>query len=122
MPIVDLQVVSAGAIGLPPKEVQAVADALGHVFGAAPGRTWVRASTLPSGAYAENDVRLTEEDLPVFVTILHAHPPVGEALTAEVLAVTVTVAKCLARMEGRVHVQYAPPGAGRIAFGGKLVQ
>jgi len=67
-------------------------------------------------------VALQEGELPAFVTILHAHPPAGAALAAEVLAVTSAVANCLGRPAERVHVQYAPAAAGRQAFGGKLVE
>lgn len=42
-------------------------------------------------------------------------------LVAEVLALTQAVAACLGRPPGQVHIQYAPPGSGRQAFGGTLV-
>ena len=101
---------------------RAIADAVGRVFGSAPGRTWVRLRFLDSAQYAENDVSISETELPVFVTVLHACPPVAAALTAEVSALTATVAKLTGRPAERVHVQYAPAAVGRQAFGGKLVQ
>ena len=120
MPIVDVQLVQAsGARAVP---TQALADALGRVFGSAPGRTWVRLAPLDAQAYAENGVALEADELPAFVTILHAHPPAGAALAAEVLAVTNAVAQCIGRPAERVHVQFAPAAAGRQAFGGKLVE
>lgn len=60
--------------------------------------------------------------LPVFVTVLHAHMPDGDALAAEAQAITLAVAACLACPPECVHVQYAPEAAGRQAFGGRLVQ
>jgi hypothetical protein len=56
------------------------------------------------------------------VTILHARPPAGAALRAEVTSVTGAVAQCVARPPERVHVRYASAGAGRQAFGGRLVE
>lgn len=121
MPIVDVQLVCPHGTEAPPVPAQALADALGRVWGSAPGRTWVRLQVLSSASYAENEVRVDEAGLPAFVTVLQAHLPQGEALAAEVLAVTSAVAQCLGRPTDRVHVQYAPPGAGRQAFGGRLV-
>jgi hypothetical protein len=123
MPIVDIEVVGKSNSGaFDPVSPQALADALGQVFASSPGRTWVRVHFLNADAYAENDVMVASSELPVFVTILHAHPPTGAALITEVKAVTDTVARLTARLGGRVHVQYAPAGAGRQAFGGRLVE
>jgi phenylpyruvate tautomerase PptA (4-oxalocrotonate tautomerase family) len=115
MPIVDIEVV--GDAGAP---AQTLADALGQAFGSAPGQTWVRLRYLDAGAYAENECAVGADERPVFVTVLHAHPPQGDALVVELRAVTHAVAQCLSRAPQRVHVQYAPPGAGRQAFGGVL--
>jgi hypothetical protein len=121
MPIVDIEVVTqaAGSPRLP--EARALADALGRVFGSATGRTWVRVHALDAACYAENDSPVAAGDLPVFVTVLHARPPTGAALQAEVSALTEAVAACAAREVSRVHVSYAPAAAGRQAFGGRLV-
>jgi phenylpyruvate tautomerase PptA (4-oxalocrotonate tautomerase family) len=121
MPIVDVQLVCKGTDAAP-LSAQALADALGRAFGTSPGRTWVRVHTLIESAYAENQLAVHESELPAFVTIVHAHPPVGEALAVEVLAVTQAVATVIGRSDTQVHVQYSPAGAGRQAFGGKLVE
>ena len=121
MPIVDVEIV-AGEGGMEANGAGALADALGKLFGTAPGRTWVRLRTLPATAYAENESRPGPGEWPVFVTVLHAHPPTGEARTAEVLAITSAVAAWTGRTSARVHVQYAPAAAGRQAFGGRLVE
>jgi hypothetical protein len=123
MPIVDIQIVGESNAGTSDVvSPQALADALGQVFASSAGGVWIRLHFLDSDAYAENDVMVGPSELPVFVTILHARPPTGAALITEVKAVTDTVARLIARSSGRVHVQYAPPGAGRQAFGGRLVE
>ena len=92
------------------------------MFATPAGRTWVRLRLLDGAAYAENAVEYDAASLPVFVTVLHAHPPIGAALHAEVASVTEAVATCTARAREHVHVQYAAAGAGRQAFGGRLVE
>ena len=122
MPIVDIQIVAAPAQTQVSPPTQALADALGRVFDTAPGRTWVRVHALPSSQYAENDCALGEDELPVFVTLLHARSPRDNARASEARAVTEAVAQVLHVANERVHVQYAPDGAGRQAFGRLLVE
>jgi phenylpyruvate tautomerase PptA (4-oxalocrotonate tautomerase family) len=122
MPIVDVEIVGECSAQGSVSRATALANALGTVFATPPGRTWVRVRLLGREAYAENEATLSGEDLPVFITVLHARLPAGEALSLEAKAITAAVAKCLARPEERVHVQYAPAALGRQAFGGKLVQ
>ncbi|MDT9001568.1 hypothetical protein RQP53_19990 [Paucibacter sp. APW11] len=121
MPIVDVELVCSSEREAPPVSASALASALGAVFGSAPGRTWVRVRFLPLSAYAENECELVAEQLPVFVTVLQAHWPTGEAFAEQVRQVTRAVAGCLSLPSGLVHVQYAPEAAGRQAFGGDLV-
>ena len=99
-----------------------VAEAVGSVLGAPPGRVWVRVSGLPLEQYAENGVAHSELPLPVFVTVLHSELPVGAALGAEARALSVAIADVVGRSSEWVHVEYSPPGKGRVAFGGHLVQ
>jgi hypothetical protein len=121
MPIVDVELVCVSEQEPPPISASALASALGAVFGSPPGSTWVRVRFMSSSAYAENECEVSPEQLPVFVTILRAHLPACQALTQEVLQVTLAVASCLSRPSERVHIQYAPEAAGRQAFGGNLV-
>lgn len=121
MPIVDVEVVSRSGESERLPAASGLASALGRVFGTAPGRTWVRVRALDASCYAENDAPVSTSELPVFVTVLHAAPPTGATLQAEVAAVTQAVAACAAREPERVHVTYAAAGAGRQAFGGRLV-
>lgn len=120
MPVVDVEIVGdADGAGSP---AQALADALGAVFASPAGRTWVRVRRLAADAYAENALPVQADALPVFVSVLHAHPPSGAALAAQAAAVTAAVARVLGRDPVRVHVQFAPVAAGRQAFGGRLVE
>lgn len=122
MPIVDIEVVSIGEgaeLGAPATKL---ANSLGAVFGSQPGHVWVRLRALSASAYAENDTTLSPTELPVFVTVLHAHLPEEEAMVEQIAQVTQSVAACLGLSPERVHVQYAPKAAGRQAFGGALVR
>lgn len=122
MPIVDVELVCAREADLLAVPASRIASALGKVFGSPPGRVWVRLRWLPSSRYAENDAEVGAGELPVFVTVLHSHPPQGDARAKEAMEVTRCVASCLERPPERVHVQYAPAAAGRQAFGGRLIQ
>lgn len=118
MPIVDIR--WAGALPPAPDMLAChLADVIGDVLGLDPGRVWVRLDAI--GHYAENGGPL-EGAPPVFVRMLHARPPVGEALKAEVAALTAAIAEAAGRPTHLVHLEYAPGGAGRIAFGGRLAE
>ncbi len=114
MPILDVDLVLPDGDAPPAAALtQALADAAGRSFGL---------RTLPASHYAENGALSAPAELPAFVTELQARPPEGKALAREVTALTHALAACLGRAPGRVHVQYAPPAAGRQAFGGTLVR
>lgn len=121
MPIVDVEFVCARDQDAPPASAVDLANALGTVFGSPPGRTWVRIRALPAHAYAENGSEVSPKSLPVFVTVLLAHWPAGDAMAQQMLHVTRAVANSLSLPLERVHVQFAPEAAGRQAFGGQLV-
>jgi phenylpyruvate tautomerase PptA (4-oxalocrotonate tautomerase family) len=124
MPIVDIEWVAADTDHAP--TAQALADAVGLAFGAAPGRVWVRLHRLPAADYAENGVGVGNGDAngarPVFVGVQHAHAPQGDARDAELAAITAAVAAAFGRDPGRVHVRYAASAAGHQAFGGRWVR
>ena len=123
MPILDIELVQPDAAPPPAAALtQALANAAGRALGAAPGRTWVRLRVLPAAHYAESETAVAADELPVFATVLHAHLPQGDALVAEAATLTQALAACLGRSPQRVHVQYAPPAAGRQAFGGVPVR
>ena len=122
MPIVDVTLVLARG-ALPPKGVaRELANAIGLALKAEPGLVWVRLHVLGTDQYAENESTVEDDARPVFVSVLHAKVPEREALSAELASLVSAIAACRGRQRENVHVEYAPAGAGRIAFGGKLVQ
>ncbi|MBK7742195.1 MAG: hypothetical protein IPI40_00190 [Betaproteobacteria bacterium] len=86
MPVIDVEIVGAAP---PAAGVAALADALGAALDCPPGRAWVRLRYLAADAYAENAMASPNApaELPIFVTVLHARPPTGAALDAEVEAI-----------------------------------
>ena len=122
IPIVDVQQVVPDAGGIPPGIAQTLADALGHLFESPAVRTWVRTSTLPAAHYAENGSRLAQDSLPVFVTLLLAAPPEGEARANQAACITSAVALAVGLDSSNVHIEYAAPGKVRVDFGGVLMK
>ena len=120
MPILDIEPVLDAHVAVDAGLAQRLADAAAGVFGSAPGRVWVRLRPLPAAQYAENGAVVAEGERPTFVSVVHAHPPQGEARAEEAAALTSAIASVLGRSAERVHVQYAAAGAGRQAFGGRL--
>lgn len=123
MPVIDIErVLPDGAVAVPSGLAQALADAAAAALACPPGLAWVRLRALAASAYAESGVApLAPDALPVFVTLLQAHPPEGAAREAQVRALTEAMARVLACDVSRVHVLLAPPAAGRQAFGGRIV-
>jgi phenylpyruvate tautomerase PptA (4-oxalocrotonate tautomerase family) len=120
VPVVDVEIV--GEAQADADLSQRLADALGEALESEPGRTWVRVRSLSRSSYAENGGLLAASIHPVFVTVMERRRPVGEALLRRVAALTSAVADVLACDPDNVHVFYAEDGAGRVAFGGSLVQ
>ena len=98
-----------------------LADVLGDALAAAPGGVCVRLQHLPAEHHAENGDP-PHGVPPVFVRVLHTHPPTGAPLHAEVTTLTTAVAHATGRPPERVHLEYAPAGAGRVACGGRLLE
>lgn len=122
MPVLEVELVTAAGEEPPWDLAGRLADAAGQVFGTPPGRTWVRLRTLARDAYAENGGGPPEGTLPVFVSVLRAQVPAPGAITEEVRRLTEAVASACDRPAEHVHVLYQPQGAGRLAFGGRLVE
>jgi hypothetical protein len=85
------------------------------------GRLWVRVHALPPSPYAENGAVQAAGELPVFVDVLLGSLPAPDELARHALAVASAVSGAVQRPRERVHVEYAPAGRGRVAFGGHLV-
>jgi len=121
MPIINVCPVVSASNELPADAAQRLADSIAHVLNVETGRVWVRLTELPDRNYAENAVVIEGDDLPVFVEVLHADWPEEAARVIEAQALAAAVAASLQRPVGRVHLEYAPPGRGRYAFGGTLI-
>ena len=121
MPILDVEIVGPldGAVedGLAARLADAAAAVLDPDR---PQGTWVRLHRVSLDGYAENAGGPLEGTLPVFVSVLKAAPPQGDALDREARALTEAVAEACGRPAANVHLLYEPPAAGRIAFGGEL--
>lgn len=121
MPLLDVRPVVSASHELPAHAAQTLADSISRALNAQTGRVWVRLTEIPKGKYAENGEVLQDNELPVFVQVMHADWPDEGARVQEAEALAVAVAASLGRQVERVHIEYAPPGRGRVAFGGKLV-
>jgi hypothetical protein len=106
---------------LPPSQAKQLADGLGKVLGSKPGETWVRLSSLPAEhcAVGPGD---SGDFFPVFVTVLKAQLPAADALKDEGMRLRDLIAGLCDRLPENVHLQYLPPGRGRVAFDGALLR
>ena len=120
MPIVDVQVVVEAGQTTPSGCAESLAEALAAVLHAPPGRVWLRLQHLPHNMYAENGA--AEQVLPVFVRVLHADTPPQQVLVSQAASIANAVATCLNRPTEKVHIEFAPAGRGRVAFGGELLR
>jgi phenylpyruvate tautomerase PptA (4-oxalocrotonate tautomerase family) len=122
MPILNIELVASDSTqALPADLTQSLADAVAEVFGTPQGRVWVKVRVIPSTQYAE-DNGTPLGVYPVFVTVLKSRVPDRSELENEIAQLTEVIAKVLNRPDTNVHIFYQPDGAGRVAFGGKLVK
>ncbi len=119
MPIVDVELV--GETLVTADTSQRLADAVGEALSSRAGGTWVRVRLLEHGRYAENG-GMPEGVQPVFVTVLERHRPTGDELKDRVARVTAAVAEVTGRDPENVHVLFEDDAAGRLSFGGRLVE
>jgi phenylpyruvate tautomerase PptA (4-oxalocrotonate tautomerase family) len=120
MPIVHALIVVEDGGSIAEGTAKLLADVLGAVFAVAPGKVWVRVQSLPESQYAENGSAASAR--PVFLSVLHADQPAATVLASQAAEIARAVGGCLGRPLEHVHVEYAPPGRGRVAFGGSLLQ
>ena len=121
MPILEVEIVTRPNENLKPGLAAELANRTGEIFNSPPGTTWVKVRAIPQENYAENGSGEPFEVFPVFVSILKAHLPAPDALQAEASRLTEEIAQVCARPVENIHLFYLPEGAGRIAFGGKIV-
>jgi phenylpyruvate tautomerase PptA (4-oxalocrotonate tautomerase family) len=122
MPIVDVELVADASSAVAPGLAQSLADAVGRTLQSPPGQTWVRLRVLERDHYAENESSHESVELPVFVTVLKRAPAKGADLAGEIMALAGAIAQVTGRTMSCVHVEYAPAAAGRLGFGGRLVE
>lgn len=120
MPILDIQIVGPVPGSVRADLARRLAEAVGDALAAPPGSTWIRVHDIPEADYAENGGGDPGDALPVFVALLLADPPEGEARAAQIERLTPAIAAACGRPADRVHLLYEPPGRGRMAFGGRL--
>ena len=120
MPLVDVEIVLKPQEAMPEAIASELADRLGQLFGSPRNGTWVKVRGIDEVYYAENGGKKAGV-YPVFVTILKARLPDGEAMQTEVDAVIAAVGEICRRPPSLVHVIYQPEGNGRVAFGGRIV-
>jgi len=120
MPILDVEIVLRPGERLESGLAQVLAQRTAEALKAPAGTTWVKLRALAAAHYAE-DGGVPEGVYPVFVSVLKARWVAPAARQAEVARLTRAVAEACGRPAENVHLFYEPEGAGRVAFGGKLV-
>jgi phenylpyruvate tautomerase PptA (4-oxalocrotonate tautomerase family) len=121
MPILDVEMVVVPDEAIPSQIALAISTAAAAIFDAPAGTVWTKFRTLPITDYAENGVSGNDVPKPVFVRVLKRELPTSGALAAEAAELAAAVATVCGRPVDNVHILYDPPGAGRVAFGGKLI-
>jgi phenylpyruvate tautomerase PptA (4-oxalocrotonate tautomerase family) len=124
MPILDIEIIDDD----PPRghypraAARAIADEVGAVLGSGPSATWVKLRYLPRDSYAESGGDVPHEIRPTFVSVLLAQLPAIDVLRQHAERIAAAVSGALDRPRENVHVLFHPPGVGRIAFGGRLLE
>jgi len=121
VPIVDVEVVGPLSARRRAGLAARLADVAALALATPPGRMWVRVRSLARTAYAEDGGGPPPGGRPVFVRLLRRAWPAVAVRRREARALTEAVAKAVGRPAANVHVLYEPPGEGRAAFGGELM-
>jgi phenylpyruvate tautomerase PptA (4-oxalocrotonate tautomerase family) len=121
MPLIEIEVIGPSRLATA-KLTRQLAGALGETLGSPPASTWVRLRTLPASHYAESSTARPVGAKAIFVTITHRKLSARARLRREASEISRIVGKICHRSPEQVHVIYEPPGAGRIAFGGQLIE
>lgn len=121
MPILSIEIVGKRG-DYPAGMASRLADAAGAFYRSEAGHTWVRLRWLDPEDYAENEGGPYADVRPVFVSVIEAHPPEDAERARQAVALATVVGEACGQTAEHVHVIYEPPGAGRVAFGGHLVE
>jgi phenylpyruvate tautomerase PptA (4-oxalocrotonate tautomerase family) len=120
VPMVEVELISNEEPG--PGLADLLADQIGLALQAAEGSTWVRLRVVRRDHYGESGGPLGDSVKPVFVTITSRHQPAREQFAEVVEQITSAVARATGHPRQNVHVIFAPDAAGRVAFGGHVVE
>lgn len=122
MPILNIEIIGdvneATRLGLADR----LAEAAGAALDSRPQGTWVKVKYLPKEQYSENGGGPPGGSYPVIISLIQADPPDGEALKLQVSKLTDAIAAAIGRSKANIHIVIEPAAAGRIAFGGNLVE
>ena len=123
MPIITIKLLTENPQEvIPTVQVQEIADRLSKLFQTGRRQTWVKVESQPRAHYAENGVASAEVSYPTFVEVLKAEVAEPEALAGEADEIATVVSNVLGCPKENTHILYLPDAAGRIAFGGKLLE
>ncbi|MBI3556164.1 MAG: hypothetical protein HY074_07865 [Deltaproteobacteria bacterium] len=121
MPILNVEIVGCLSGASEERLAQRLADAAGEVLQSARQGTWVKVRFLSPEDYAENG-GAPAGVMPIFVRVLQRVLPPSDHLAAQTKALAKAIAEASGRPPENIHVIYEPPGKGRVAFGGTLVE
>ena len=121
MPILNIEVIGPLNESIRSGLASRIADAAGKVLNSKPQSTWVKIRFLSEEEYSENEGGPAEAVLPVFISLILAKPPAGNELNKMLYRLTEVIAKVCERPPQNVHIIVEPAAAGRIAFGGSLI-
>jgi phenylpyruvate tautomerase PptA (4-oxalocrotonate tautomerase family) len=117
MPIIEIEFVGEENFSTMAQEM---ADAIGDVLKSPAGQTWVKLRSLAPQQYAENQNNSKDVN-PVFVSVLLRKLPENLELERISRSLGEVIGQISHRRPENIHVVFLPEGAGRVAFGGKLV-
>lgn len=120
MPLLEIEIVEPMAASARTGLARRLATASAEALAAPPGTTWIRVRWLDANDYAE-DID-DGGGAPVFVRVLQRDAVASDERRAQAATLARAIAQACGRDDERVHVLYEPPGRGRVAFGGRLVE
>ena len=121
MPILDVEIIGDLREERRDGLARRLADGAAVALGARPQGVWVKLRILPESDYAENADGPEEGVRPVFISLLQADAPGGNARTEIALSLTEVVAEACGRDPENIHIVFEPSARGRVAFGGRIV-
>ncbi len=130
MPVLEVELIGEVASETRRGLAARIAESVAAVLKAEPQSVWVRLRFTPSTDYAENSVpapgvSVAQDALsaqPIFVKVVQRAWPSKDAMKREARGLAAAIGDACHRQTEDVHIIYEPPGAGRVAFGGSMVE